>query len=165
MDWMPSCAFLRSLYYVAVQGMIIGSVMKTPIVTVSVPFARQIGGILKASIIVIALSGIGIAKEKSRNFFAPKGIVIGAGEVTEKGAFRVPITFETAIIHSSQWIDRVKVSVDGKSILITADFTSAGRKSRYPGYIELKDLSSGEREIKYRDPDGKLHPLGKLTVP
>ena len=99
MDWMPSCAFLRSLYYVAVQGMIIGSVMKTPIVTVSVPFARQIGRILKAS------------------------------------------------------------------ILITADFTSAGRKSRYPGYIELKDLSSGEREIKYRDPDGKLHPLGKLTLP
>lgn len=145
--------------------MIFGSVMKTPIVTASVPFARQIGGILKASIMGIALSGAGTAEEKSRDFFAPKGIVIGAEEVTAEGAFRVPITFETAIMHSSQWIDTVKVSVEGKSIFITADFTSTGRKSRYPGYIELKDLSSGEREIKYRDPDGKLHPLGKVTVP
>ena len=52
---------LRRLYYVAVLGMIFGSVMKTPIFTASVPFARQIGGILKASIIVTALSGISIA--------------------------------------------------------------------------------------------------------
>lgn len=123
------------------------------------------GGLLKALIMVLALTGMGMAGQKSRDFFAPKGIVIGAEEVTAEGAFRVPITFKTAIIHSSQWIDTVKVSVVGKSILITADFTTAGRKSRYPGYIELKALSSGEREIKYRDPDGKLHPLGKVTVP
>lgn len=145
--------------------MILKSLMKTAIVTASLPFARQMGGLLKASVLVLALSGMGMAGQKSRDFFAPKGIVIGAGEVTAEGAFRVPITFETAITHSSQWIDTVKVSVDGKSILITADFTSTGRKSRYPGYIELKALSFGEREIKYRDPDGKLHPLAKVTVP
>jgi hypothetical protein len=148
-----------------VRDIISKSVMKTAIVTASLPFARQIGGLLKAFIMLLALSGMGIAGQKSRDFFAPDGIVIGSPEVTAEGAFRVPITFRTAITHSSQWIDTVKVSVDRKSILITANFTTAGRKSRYPGYIELKGLSSGEHEIKCRDPDGKLHPLGKVTVP
>lgn len=133
-------------------------------ITGSVPFGQKTVVMLKAALVVLSMSGMALAAEKPRDFFAAKGVVAGKAEATKEGAIRIPIKFETEIIHSGQWLDKVKTSVDGKSIHITADFTSA-RKTRYPGYIETKDLAKGEYSLKYRDPNGKVHFITKITVP
>lgn len=102
---------------------------------------------------------------KSRDFFAPGGIMIGAPAATQPGIHQIPIEFTTKIEHSGQWIDAVSAKVSGSDILVTATFTSANRKSRYPGYVELKGVSSGTYALKYQDPDGTAHPIGPVVLP
>jgi hypothetical protein len=107
----------------------------------------------------------GCSDEKSRDFFAAGGITVGTPASTEPGTHRIPMEFETEIVHSGQWIDAVSAKVSGTDILVTVSFTSANRKSGYPGYIEVKGLSAGTYSLKYRDPDGTDHSIGSIVLP
>jgi hypothetical protein len=125
----------------------------------------RISTFLLLCMLVVSSLGIAFAEKKSRDFFAPKGIAVGTPSVDENGACRIPIKFETAIVHSAIWIDMVHTSVVGKEIRITADYRLTGGKNRYKGYIALKGLAAGTYELKYLDPKGKLHPIGPVTLP
>lgn len=121
---------------------------------------------LSKIILLIASFAISACAEmKSRDFFAAGGITIGAPAATQPGIFRIPIEFGTKIEHSGQWIYAVSATVSGSDILVTATFTSANRKSGYPGYVELKGISAGTYILKYRDPDGTAHPIGPVVLP
>jgi hypothetical protein len=121
--------------------------------------------ILRALILLTAIGLLGCGDPKSRSFFASSGITVGAPVTTSRGNYRIPIEFETEIIHSGQWIDTVEAKVDGTKILITAVFTHANRKSRYPGYVEISDASPGAYKIEYQDPDGARHLVKAVTFP
>ena len=111
----------------------------------------------------IALSGC--SEKKPRDFFANDGITIGAPAAIESGTYRIPIKFKTKIVHSGQWIDVVSAKVSGSDILVTASFTNANRKSKYPGYIEVKGVSAGTYTLNYRDPDGRAYAIGPVVLP
>ncbi len=102
---------------------------------------------------------------KPRNFFAASGIAVGIPALVEPNVYRIPIIFETEITHSGQWTDAVQAEIDGTDIQVTAVFTHANRESQYPGYIELSNVSSGVYNLKYRDPDGTLHLIQKISLP
>jgi hypothetical protein len=121
--------------------------------------------ILKIILLMASFALSGCSETKSRDFFAADGITIGAPAATEPGTYRIPIIFKTKIVHSGQWIDVVSAKVSGSDILATATFTLANRKSRYPGYIELKGVSAGNYALKYRDPDGTAHTIGPVVLP
>jgi hypothetical protein len=121
--------------------------------------------ILRAMILLTAIGVLGCGDPKSRNFFASSGITVGAPVTTSTGNYRIPIAFETEIVHSGQWIDTVEAEVDGTEILITAVFTHTNRKSRYAGYVEISDVSPGPYKIEYRDPDGARHLVKAVTLP
>lgn len=120
---------------------------------------------LRSLILLTAIGLVGCGDPKSRNFFASSGITVGAPVATSTGNYRIPIEFETEIVHSGQWIDTVEAEVDGTEILITAVFTHANRKSRYPGYVEISDVSPGPYKVEYRDPDGARHLVKAVTLP
>lgn len=121
---------------------------------------------MKAILILAAIALVGCSDEKSRNFFAKGGgITIGAPAALGSGAYKIPIRFETEIIHSGQWLEKVNTEVVGSDILLTASFTSSNRKSSYPGHIEVARVSSGTYALKYRDPDGTLHAIGSVMLP
>lgn len=111
---------------------------------------------------VIALAAC--AKEKPRDFFAKGGITIGDPAALGSGTYRIPLAFETAIVHSGQWIDIVDADVVGTDILLTTSFTPATRKSRYPGYVEVNGVSPGTYTLKYRDPDGTVHVIDTVIL-
>ena len=113
--------------------------------------------ILTTTLLLATIALVGCIDKKSRDFFSAGGITIGAPATLGAGAYRIPIEFETKIVHSGQWIDAVSTKVAGSDILVTANFTSANHKSNYPGYIELKGVSAGTYTLKYRDPDGTDH--------
>jgi len=138
--------------------------MKTPTPANQNPLISGIKGILITTLLITISLGTASAEKKSRNFFAPKGVTVAAPTVEKDGTHRIPIKFKTAIIHSAQWIDKVHSSVVGKEIRITSDFRTGG-KSRYPGYIEPKGVAAGTYELKYLDPNGKLHDIGPVTLP
>jgi hypothetical protein len=121
--------------------------------------------ILRTLILLTAIGVLGCGDPKSRSFFASSGITVGAPVTTSTGNYRIPIEFETVIVHSRQWIDTVEAKVNGTKILITAVFAHANRKSRYPGYIEISDVSPGTYKIEYRDPDGASHLDKAVTLP
>lgn len=121
--------------------------------------------IFRALILLTAIGASGCGDPKSRNFFASSGITVGTPVTTSTGKYRIPIEFETEIVHSGQWIDTVEAEVDGAEILVTAVFTQANRKSRYPGYVEISDVSPGAYKIEYRDPDGARHLVKSITLP
>jgi hypothetical protein len=102
---------------------------------------------------------------KSRDFFAAGGIMFGIPSATQPGTYRIPIEFETKIEHSGQRIDVVSANVSGSDILVTAFFTSANRKSGYPGYVEAEGISAGTYDLEYKDPDGTTHPIGGVVLP
>lgn len=139
--------------------------MKTASTTHPKSLATLIGGILLSCVLAASTLGTAFAEKKPRDFFAPKGIVVGTPSVDEEGARRIPIKFETAIVHSAIWIDMVHTSVAGKEIRITADYRLTGGKNRYKGYIAPNGLAAGTYELKYLDPDGKLHPIKTVTLP
>jgi hypothetical protein len=124
-------------------------------------------GILKITLLLASIALSGCSDKKSRDFFAAGGITIGAPAATEPGTYRIPIELKTEIVHSGQWIDTVSAKVSGSDILVTVSFISAGanRKSRYPGYIEVKGVSTGTYTLKYRDPDGTDHSIGSVMLP
>jgi hypothetical protein len=121
--------------------------------------------IIKTILILTVIALAGCSDEKSRDFFAKGGITIGAPAALGSGAYKIPLEFETEIVHSGQWIDAVDADVAGSDILLTASFSSAKRKSSYPGYITVNGLSPGTYTLKYRDPDGKVHEIGKVVLP
>lgn len=121
--------------------------------------------IIKIILILTAIALAGCSDEKSRDFFAKGGITIGAPAALGSGSYKIPIEFETKIVHSGQWIDAVDADVAGSDILLTASFSSAKRKSSYPGYVEVNGLSPGTYTLKYRDPDGKVHEIGQVVLP
>jgi hypothetical protein len=121
--------------------------------------------IIKTTLILTAIALAGCSDEKSRDFFAKGGITIGAPSALGSGSYKIPIEFETKIVHSGQWIDTVDAEVTGTDILLTASFSSAKRKSNYPGYVEVNGLSPRTYTLKYRDPDGKVHEIGKVVLP
>lgn len=124
-----------------------------------------VSGILLLCLLVASTFGTAFAEKKSRDFFAPKGIVVGTPSLDEDGARRIPVKFETAIVHSAIWIDTVDTTLVGKEIRITADYRLQGGQNRYKGYIMPKGLAAGTYELRYLDPDGKLHDIGPVTVP
>lgn len=121
--------------------------------------------LLMITLLTASFAISGCSEEKSRDFFAAGGIAIGAPAAIEPGNYRIPIKFETKIVHSGQWIDTVSAKVSGSDILVTANFTSANRKSRYPDYVEVKGIPAGTYTLKYRDPDGTTHPIGPVVLP
>ena len=121
--------------------------------------------ILGITLLLASITLSGCSDKKSRGFFAASGITIGAPAAIQPGTYRIPIEFETKIVHSGQWIDAVSANVSGSDILVTATFTSANRKSRYPGFVEVKGISAGTYALKYRDPDGTTHPMGPVVLP
>lgn len=120
---------------------------------------------IKATLILAVIALASCSQKKSRDFFAKGGITIGAPAALGSGSYKIPIEFETEIVHSGQWIDTVDADVSGADILLTASFTSSNGKSGYPGYIEVKGISPGTYSIKYRDPDGTVHTLGRAILP
>ena len=127
--------------------------------------ATTITSLFIATILGIFAAGAAFAEKKPRDFFDPKGIEVGTPTVDEDGNHRIPIKFETAIMHSALMNKKVHVSVVGKEIRITADFGLVEKKNGYPGYIEPKGLAAGAYDLKYLDPNGKLHPIGPVTLP
>jgi hypothetical protein len=121
--------------------------------------------ILATTLLLATIALVGCSDRKSRDFFAAGGITIGAPATLGAGTYRIPIEFETKIVNSGQWIDAVSTKVAGSDILVTASFTSANRKSGYPGYIEVKGVSAGTYTLKYRDPDGTDHTIGPVVLP
>lgn len=121
--------------------------------------------VMKITLLISALTISGYSDVKSRDFFAASGITIGAPATTQPGSYKIPMEFETKIVHSGQWIDTVSAKVSGSDILVTATFTSANRKSKYPGYVEVKGIPAGTYTLKYQDPDGKTHPMGSVVLP
>jgi hypothetical protein len=115
------------------------------------------------SLAIIALASC--SEEKSRDFFAIGGITIGAPSALGSGSYKIPLEFETEIVHSGQWIDKVDAEVVGADILLTASFTSANHKGRYPGYSKIDGVSPGNYTLKYRDPDGIVQEIGKVVQP
>ncbi len=121
--------------------------------------------IIKTTLFLAAIVLAGCSQKKSRDFFAAGGITIGAPATTQPGSYKIPIEFETKIVHSGQWIDTVSAKVSGSDILVTATFTSSNGKSSYPGYIEVNGISPGTYFIKYRDPNGTVHSIGSAILP
>lgn len=121
--------------------------------------------IIKNTLILAAIALAGCSDEKSRDFFAKGGIASGAPAALGSGSYKIPIKFETEIVHSGQGIDTVDAEVAGSDILIIASFTHANRKSSYPGYVEVNGVSPGTYTLKYRDPDGTVHAIGPVILP
>lgn len=89
----------------------------------------------KTTLILAAIALASCSQKKLRDFFDKGGITIGAPAVLESGAYKMPLEFETEIVHSGQWIDAVDAEVAGSDILLTASFSSSKRKGSYPGYV------------------------------
>jgi hypothetical protein len=121
--------------------------------------------IMKTTLILAAIALAGCSDKKSRDFFAKGGITIGAPAALGSGAYKIPLEFETEIVHSGQWIDAVDADVAGSDILLTASYTSSKRKSSYPGYVEVNGVSPGTYTLKYRDPNGTVHAIGPVILP
>ena len=129
------------------------------------PFRENMKHLLTIALFLAAVALGGCSDKKARDFFSAGGITIGAPATLGAGAYKIPIEFETKIVHSGQWIDAVSTQVAGSDILVTASFTSAKRKSGYPGYVEVKGVAAGTYSLKYRDPDGTDHPIGPVVLP
>ncbi len=126
------------------------------------PYMRAI---LRTLLFIAVTSLVACANTKSRDFFAANGITVGDPVKVKVGTYRIPISFETEIVHSGQWIDTTKAKIDGSDIQVTAIFTNANRKSRYPGYIEVNGARAGVYTLKYLDQDGTLHTIKSVTLP
>lgn len=120
---------------------------------------------IKITSLLAAIALLGCSEEKSRDFFAASGITIGAPTALRAGAYRIPIEFETQIVHSGQSIDEVSTTVTGSDILVTASFADPPPKSGYPGHIVVNGVSAGTYTLKYRGPDGTDHTIGQLVLP
>lgn len=79
------------------------------------------------------------------------------------GSYKIPIEFETAGVHSALGIDSIKASVKGGDILVTAAYAVGG--SRNPKHIELSRITPGTYQLKYLDPDGKVHLIAPVSLP
>lgn len=122
-------------------------------------------GLTKYALILAAMALAGCSEEKSRDFFAKGGITVGAPAALGAESYKIPVGFVTEVVHSGQWIDGVESVVVGSDILLTASFTSASRKSGYPGHVEVHGVASGTYTLKYRDPDGTVHAIGPVVLP
>ena len=127
--------------------------------------AKKMKHIINTIVILAVIALVSCSEEKPRDFFVKGGITIGSPAALGAGSYKIPIEFETEIVHSGQWIDAVDANVSGADILLTASFTSSNGKSGYPGYVEVHGVSPGTYSIKYRDPDGTVHAIGRTVLP
>lgn len=104
------------------------------------------------------------AEEQPRNFFATKGIVVGTPVDEDGGNYQIPIRFQTKDLHSALAVSSVTTSVKGSDILVTAEYAVV-KNSHYPGYVEQSGITAGTYDLKYRDPDGTLHPVESVKLP
>ena len=114
----------------------------------------------------ILLTGCLGLQKKDRQFFADKGISIGKPQLNEDNSVFIPISFKTRIVHSAQWLYDIKwVEKDGR-ITLTALFSVPpnNKKSIYEDGIRLEPPLKNQYEFVYRDPDGKTHELGVVTI-
>lgn len=61
--------------------------------------------VMKIILLISALTISGYSDVKPRDFFAASGITIGAPATTQAGSYKIPMEFETKIVHSGQWIE------------------------------------------------------------
>ncbi|MBK8476320.1 MAG: hypothetical protein IPL39_08355 [Opitutaceae bacterium] len=122
---------------------------------------------MKRFVAIFAMLGLlsGCLEKKPRSFFAIDGICVGSA-VKEGERFRLPIGFSTAFVHSGQWLYDVKAVTEADSIYLTAVFTTPPglKESRYVGSVDLGAIRSGTYKVRYRDPDGRVHDLGLVTL-
>ena len=100
---------------------------------------------------------------RPRSFFAANGITAGTPVKGEDGTYRIPLVFETEVMHSALSPVAVEASSKGSEILVSASY--AVGESRYPGFIELNGVKAGDYELKYLDPDGTTHPVAVVVLP
>jgi hypothetical protein len=136
---------------------------KTATQKIKVHHINSMKNLLKTTLMLVVLALTGCSEKKSRDFFAKGGITAGAAAALGSGSYKIPMEFETEIVHSGQWIDAVDATVSGSDILITASFISGNRKGSYPGYVKINGVSPGTYTLKYRDPDGTIHAIGPVV--
>lgn len=110
-------------------------------------------------------SGLTSGEErKDRAFFAQDGIQLGQPETTDDGHVFVPITFQTEIIHSGQWLYDIDSEVKGDQVLITAIFSVPPKlqPSIYMGGVTIPSPQEKTYKLLYLDPSGTTHPIGKV---
>lgn len=115
--------------------------------------------------ILLATALVGCTDPQPRDHFASTGITYGTPSAMGSGEYRIPIEFETEVVHSARRIDSVDAEVSGSDILITAKSALVSDKPGYPGHVEVKGAVPGTYTLKYRDPDGTDHTLGPVTLP
>ena len=115
--------------------------------------------ILKTTLILVVLALTGCSEKKSRDFFAKGGITAGTAAALGSGSYKIPMEFETEIVHSGQWIDAVDATVAGSDILITASFISGNRKGSYPGMSKSMEFRRGLTLSSIETPMALFMPL------
>jgi len=121
----------------------------------------------KASILLlIALMLSGCVEQKDIEFFSDSGVVIGKPSKTKEAEYLLPITFETKIMHSAQWLYDVKNSVEGNEVHITALYSVPpnGKKSIYKGSIVIKGIKNGSYGVYYINTNKSKYHLGTIYV-
>lgn len=118
-------------------------------------------------LIFLALILIGCLQEKPRSYLAADGIIVGQPKSAGGREVFVPISLKTAIINSAHLMHDVKWTEKEGVIYITAvvNVPPFSKKKDYPGGITLKDPEGEMYELKYKDPEGNIHDIGKIKMP
>jgi hypothetical protein len=134
-------------------------------------FLGRLRGHVVSAAVFFALS-VGLAgclssyQDVPRSTFAKDGILLGQPVKMGNGDYELPIHFTTEIVHSGKWLHDVRTELDRTTIYVTAVFTSAGssaKKGLYDGAVKLQRLHPlRQYNVKYRDPDGRVHDLGTV---
>jgi hypothetical protein len=116
-----------------------------------------------ATVIVTALLLAGCVEPAARSYLGD--ITVGESVYTN-GVCLLPLDIPTRMVHSAQWVYKVKSNVEGTNLFVTAHITKPPflAKQSYPGTINLGAINSGNYSLFYRDPQGVDHPLGTVTV-
>ena len=88
-------------------------------------------------------------------------ISLGAPKV-EGQRVVVPVEMAEAEVNASTALYYIKTRVSKSEIDMTAVYTLGGAGTNQ---FVLKDVSPGDYTVSYRDPDGKRHKLGQITIP
>ena len=121
----------------------------------------------KALILLLtALVLSGCIEQKDIEFFSDSGVVIGKPSKSKEAEYLLPITFETKIMHSAQWLYDVKYSVESNEVHIAALYSVPpnGKMSIYKGSIMLKGIKKGSYSVYYININKSKHHLGSIYV-
>ncbi len=108
----------------------------------------------------------GCVEQKDIEFFSESGVVIGKPSRSIKSEYLLPITFETEVMNSAQWLYDVKHSVEGNEIHITALYSvpPGGKNSIYKGRIGLKGINNGNYRVYYINTNRSKHHIATIYV-